>query len=93
MLSAGAIVCIISIVKKWDVLKSLELLLGVLLLFYFLGTIARDVVKHTLEKDGIPPEEYEEEEETTEENPEVSETAKEEAENPEAQAGAETPEG
>jgi hypothetical protein len=92
MLSAGAIVCIISIVKKWDVLHSLERLLGVLLLFYFLGTIARDVVKHTLEKDGIPPEEYEEEEEESEEETK-DEVSTEEAESQETKEGQEATEG
>lgn len=64
MLSAGAVVSISSIVKQWDVLYSLKLLLGVLIVFYILGLIAKALVVRTLEKDGRPPEEYTEEEET-----------------------------
>ncbi len=67
MLSAGAVISIISIVKKWDVLYSLKLLLGILILFYVLGLIAKALITRTLEKDGRPPEEYEEEEENGQE--------------------------
>ena len=52
MLSAGAVISIISIVKKWDVLYSLKLLLGILILFYVLGLIAKALITRTLEKDG-----------------------------------------
>lgn len=67
MLSAGAVISIISIVQQWDVLYSLELLLGILILFYILGLIAKALVERTLAKDGRPPEEYTEEMEKEEE--------------------------
>lgn len=72
MLSAGAVISIISIVKQWDVLYSLELLLGILILFYILGLIAKALVERTLAKDGRPPEEYTEEMESEEEAAEES---------------------
>lgn len=71
MLSAGAVISIISILNQWDVLYSLKLLLGVLVVFYILGLIAKAMITRTLEKDGRPPEEYEEEAE--EESPEEKE--------------------
>ncbi|MFW5632960.1 MAG: hypothetical protein ACOCM4_04525 [Acetivibrio ethanolgignens] len=61
MLSAGAVVSITSIIKQWDVLYSLKLLLGVLIVFYIIGLIAKAMITRTLEKDGRPPEEYVEE--------------------------------
>lgn len=64
MLSAGAVVSITSIIKQWDVLYSLKLLLGVLIVFYIIGLIAKAMITRTLEKDGRPPEEYVEETDT-----------------------------
>lgn len=77
MLSAGAVISITSIIKEWDVLESLKLLLGVLILFYILGLIAKAIITKTLEKDGRPPEEYEEE--TENESQEAEEDSEEEA--------------
>ncbi len=67
MLSAGAVISIISIIKKWDVLYSLKLLLGILILFYILGLIAKALIVRTLEKDGRVPEEYNEDGEKSDE--------------------------
>lgn len=39
MLSAGAVICIITIIRKFSMLTRLSLLLGVLVLFYLLGSI------------------------------------------------------
>lgn len=48
MLLAGAIVCIISIVKKMDTTYSLEILLAVLILFYLIGCIARRIIEKVM---------------------------------------------
>lgn len=48
MLLAGAIVCIISIVKHMDTTYSLEILLAVLLLFYLIGSIAKWVIEKVI---------------------------------------------
>lgn len=81
MLSAGAVISIASIVKQWDVLYSLKLLLGVLIVFYIIGLIAKAMITRTLEKDGRPPEEYVEESDTEDE--EAQET-KEDSDKPDA---------
>lgn len=73
MLSAGAVISMISIIKQWDVLYSLKLLLGVLIVFYIIGLIAKALIVRTLEKDGRPPEEYEEETEEGEESQKADE--------------------
>ncbi len=59
MLLAGAVTCIISIVMKFEVLHSLEILLGVLLGFYAVGLIAQKIIRKTIEE----PENKEEERE------------------------------
>lgn len=48
MLLAGAVTCIISIVKKEDGVKSLITLLAVLILFYIIGLIAKYFVEKIL---------------------------------------------
>ena len=48
MLLAGAIVCIICIVKHMDTTYSLEILLAVLLLFYLIGSIAKWVIEKVI---------------------------------------------
>ncbi|MSS62986.1 hypothetical protein [Velocimicrobium porci] len=45
MLSAGAIVCIFCIIKKVDTLYALKLLLGMLVLFYIVGLIAKRIIR------------------------------------------------
>ena len=44
MLSAGLICSIISILNKWDLMRSLVTLLIVLLIFYALGVIAARII-------------------------------------------------
>lgn len=44
MLSAGAVVSIFCIVKKVDTLYSLKLLLGMLVLFYIVGLVAKRII-------------------------------------------------
>ena len=43
MLSAGLVSCIVSIIRKTAVLRSLLWLLGTLVVFYLLGTVAKYV--------------------------------------------------
>lgn len=47
-LIAGAITCIISIMKQNDVLESLKILLLVLIIFYIIGVIARNIIAYTI---------------------------------------------
>ena len=44
-LLAGAVVCIVSIVKDMDVTYSLEILLATLIIFYIIGIIAQKIIK------------------------------------------------
>jgi uncharacterized membrane protein YqjE len=48
MLFAGAIVCIISIVKHMDTTYSLEVLLAVLIIFYLIGCLARWIIERVM---------------------------------------------
>lgn len=48
-LLAGAIVCIITIVKDMDTVYSLELLLATLLIFYIVGVIAKKIIQKVIE--------------------------------------------
>lgn len=43
-LLAGAVVCIVSIVKQMDVTYSLEVLLATLIIFYIIGVIAQKII-------------------------------------------------
>lgn len=52
MLTAGAVTCIISIVKNEDIVKSLITLLVVLILFYVIGLVARFFVEKILKDFG-----------------------------------------
>lgn len=88
MLSAGAVTCIVSIVNKLDVLFSLEILLGVLIVFYVIGIIAKNIISKVLDSVIIPSEGEEESresqepalEEETDENTEGGEKSGEEEE-------------
>lgn len=60
MLIAGAITCIITLVKRFEVLTSLEILLGVLIGFYIIGLIAKKIIMKTIEEtEGTKKEERE----------------------------------
>ena len=48
MLLAGAIVCIVSIVKHMDTTYSLEILLAVLIVFYLIGVLARLIIEKVM---------------------------------------------
>ncbi len=77
MLTAGAIVSIISIVQDKDVLQSLKTLLAVLIIFYIVGLIARSLVERILTNfKKEEPQEEENMEENLDENPD-EETKKE----------------
>lgn len=79
MLTAGAVTCIITMVKRFEVLASLEILLGVLIGFYIVGLIAQKIIMKTIEE----PEEQNTEEEREVENIETgkdSEAGEEDAE-------------
>lgn len=76
-LLAGAVVCIISIVKGMDTTYSLEILLAVLIIFYIIGCIVKKVIELVLTSNRFmketpdSPEETEDLEETV--NPEMRE--------------------
>ena len=57
MLTAGAVTCIVSIANNMDKLLSLEILLGVLIVFYIIGLIARGIITKVIESGGIKEEE------------------------------------
>ena len=48
MLTAGAIVCILNIVQRRDVLDGLKILLAVLVIFYVIGLLARKLIDKIL---------------------------------------------
>lgn len=48
MLTAGAFVSIISLIMKFELLYTLELLLVVLIVFYILGIIAKVIIVKTI---------------------------------------------
>lgn len=50
MLTAGAVTCIITMIKRFEVLTSLEILLGVLIGFYIVGLIAQKIIMKTIEE-------------------------------------------
>lgn len=64
MLTAGAVTCIITMVKRFEILASLEVLLGVLVGFYIVGLIAQKIIMKTIEE----PEQQNTEEEREVEN-------------------------
>lgn len=73
MLTAGAATSLICIIKGYDTLYSLKLLLGVLLCFYLIGLVAKKLLTKVM-KDP-------EEEETAEEEEKGEEEEQEEQEN------------
>lgn len=44
MLTAGAVTCLVCILKKYETLYSLKLLLAVLIVFYVIGRIAKKLL-------------------------------------------------
>lgn len=48
MLTAGAIVCILNIVQRRNVLEGLKILLAVLIIFYVIGLLARKLIDRIL---------------------------------------------
>lgn len=62
MLIAGALTCILDIINKVELIKSLKRLLIVLIVFYFIGLIAKAVIiKATEPKLEKPKEDLEDE--------------------------------
>lgn len=57
MLIAGALTCIITAIKHYDVVYSLELLLAVLLIFYVIGLIAKHIILKTIQNSPVTKEE------------------------------------
>lgn len=47
-LLAGAVVCIISIVRHMDTTYSLEILLAALIIFYIIGCITRQIIEKVM---------------------------------------------
>ncbi|MDK2808342.1 MAG: hypothetical protein PWP24_1077 [Clostridiales bacterium] len=66
MLTAGAVICIVSIANKMDKLLSLEILLGVLIAFYIIGLIAKAIITKVIESGGIKEDSQAEDEQTQE---------------------------
>lgn len=75
-LLAGAIVCIISIVKQMDTTYSLAILLAVLIIFYIVGCIARRIIENVMISNRFMKEQAEEseEEEDSDGNEEIEES-------------------
>lgn len=71
MLVAGLITCVITFIQKYSVLKKLVVLLIVLILFYFLGTIIKwafdSFEKHNAQRNAPKEDEAVEEEREVEE--------------------------
>ncbi len=63
-LLAGAIVCIISIIKDMDTTYSLGILLAVLIIFYIVGCIARRIIENVMVSNRFMKEKSEDSEET-----------------------------
>lgn len=78
-LLAGAVVCIISIVKHMDTTYSLEILLATLLIFYVIGTIARKIIEKVMVSNRFIKEKAEVEESSEE----TQEESQEEQDQPE----------
>ena len=60
MLAAGAVTCIITFIEKYSIVKQLLILLIVLLVFYFIGTVIKWVFisfEKNAENQGVPVEE------------------------------------
>ncbi|HEX3022337.1 MAG TPA: hypothetical protein VHP81_08090 [Lachnospiraceae bacterium] len=51
MLLAGTVTCIISLIKSFNTTYTLELLLGVLVVFYIIGLIARKLINNIITTD------------------------------------------
>lgn len=48
-LLAGTITCLISIIRQNEILSSLKILLTVLIIFYIIGLIARNILTYTVQ--------------------------------------------
>lgn len=89
MLSAGAVTCIMSIVKNMDVYYSLKILLVVLVLFYILGLIAKAVIGKVMDDAEAARLRAEEEAAKAELEAALEEKAEKESEEVEAEAESE----
>lgn len=76
-LLAGAVTCIYSIVDDWDTLRALETLLGVLIVFYIIGTVAMKIIVRVMESNRVTKT-SKEEEDTEEVKEEEEQTVQEE---------------
>ncbi|WP_455715743.1 hypothetical protein [Anaerosporobacter sp.] len=76
MLLAGSITSAIFLIKSYSVVSTLEILLGVLIIFYIIGLIARNLINRIIATDLEQPEDMDvatEGEETVTEDDDVSE--------------------
>lgn len=76
MLLAGSITCAFCLIKSYSVVSTLEILLGVLIIFYIIGLIARNLINRIITTDLEQPEDMDvatEGEETVTEDDDVSE--------------------
>ena len=71
-LLAGAVVCIVSIVRHMDTTYSLEILLAALIIFYIIGCLARHIIERT---DEMVKEAQEAAQEESSESEEAEETS------------------
>ena len=75
-LLAGAVVCIVSIVRHMDTTYSLEILLAALIIFYIIGCLARHIIERVMVKE-VTDEMVKEAQEAAQEESSESEEAEE----------------
>lgn len=80
-LLAGAVVCIVSIVRHMDTTYSLEILLAVLIVFYVIGCIARRIIEKVMTSNRFIKEVSDEVEKQAEETENSDDEAEESSEN------------
>lgn len=73
MLSAGAVTCITCIANDIDKLLSLEILLGVLVVFYIIGIIAKLIISKVLDAGSVDAEEADSENQDNENGKDTAE--------------------
>lgn len=80
-LLAGAVVCIVSIVRHMDTTYSLEILLAALIIFYVIGCIARKIIEKVMTSNRFIKEVSDEAEKQAEEAEDSDDETEESSEN------------
>lgn len=70
-LLAGAVVCIVSIVRHMDTTYSLEILLAALIIFYLIGCMARHIIEKVMTSNRFIKEIMDETEKAQEDSEEI----------------------